>query len=125
MLREAAGIERIIIRTGRTDLRLGIDRLASLVQVEYGLDPLEEGTLFLFCGNKADRIKGLLYEDGGFLLLTKRLSKGAFIWPRSAPEARELSHSAFDSLMRGYEVTSSIRIYPKKGTEAIGAGIGG
>ena len=118
MLREAAGIERIIIRTGRTDLRLGIDRLASLVQVEYGLDPLEEGTMFLFCGNKADRIKGLLYGDGGFLLLTKRLSKGAFLWPRSVSEARELSHSAFDDLMRGYEVTSSIRVYRKKGVEA-------
>ena len=117
MLREAAGIERIIIRTGKTDLRLGIDRLASLVQVEYGLDPLEEGTMFLFCGNKPDRIKGLLYEDGGFLLLTKRLSKGAFLWPRSVSEARELSHDAFDALMRGYEVKSSIKVYHKKGKE--------
>lgn len=121
MLREAAGIERIIIRCGRTDLRYGIDRLASLIQVEYGLDPLEEGTLFLFCGNKTDRIKGLLYEDSGFLLLTKRLSNGAFIWPRSLSEARELSHSSFDALLRGYEVTSSIKIYPQKGIMRKGA----
>lgn len=121
MLREAAGIERIIIRCGRTDLRYGIDRLASLIQVEYGLDPLEEGTLFLFCGNKTDRIKGLLYEDSGFLLLTKRLSNGAFIWPRSISEARELSRSSFDALLRGYEVTSSIKIYPQKGILRKGA----
>ena len=57
MLREAYNIKRIIIKTGKTDLRLGIDRLAVLIQMEYGLDPLEEGTLFLFCGNKHDRIK--------------------------------------------------------------------
>jgi len=118
MLREAVGIKRVIIRCGRTDLRYGIDRLASLVQTEYGLDPLEEGTLFLFCGNKSDRIKGLLYEEGGFLLLMKRLSKGAFLWPRNVSEARELSHSAFDSLMRGYEITSSIKIYHTKEKEA-------
>ena len=62
MLREAEGIKRIIIKTGKTDLRLGIDKLASLIQMDYGLDPLEKGTLFLFCGNKRDRIKGLLYE---------------------------------------------------------------
>lgn len=120
MLREAVGIERVIIRTGRTDLRLGIDRLASLVQVEYGLDPLEEGTLFLFCGNAPDRIKGLLYEDSGFLLLTKRLSTGAFAWPRSVSEARELSRDAFDSLMRGYEVTPGVRVYRREGAAADG-----
>ena len=90
MLKEAVGIERIFIRTGKTDLRLGIDRLASIIQVEYGLDPLEEGSMFLFCGSKADRIKGLLYEDSGYLLLTKRLTDGKFMWPGNVSEAREM-----------------------------------
>ena len=114
MLKEATGIERIIIRTGKTDLRYGIDRLASLLQVEYGLDPLEEGTMFLFCGNRKDRIKGLLYEDSGFLLLTKRLTNGTFAWPNSVSEARQLSVNAFRDLMDGYDVTSSEKIYTKK-----------
>ena len=60
MLREAAGIKRILVACGRTDLRRGIDGLAAIVRLAYGLDPLEEGTLFLFCGVKKDRIKGLL-----------------------------------------------------------------
>ena len=69
MLKEAYGVKRIILRTGRTDLRYGIDKLAALVRMEFGLEPLDEGTLFLFCGNKRDRIKGLIYEDGGFLFI--------------------------------------------------------
>ena len=56
-----ARVERIIIATGRTDLRRGIDGLATLVRLNYGINPLD-GTLFLFCGTKRDRIKGLLFE---------------------------------------------------------------
>ena len=50
MLRELSGVKRIIIKTGRTDLRRGIDGLASMVRLQYGMDPMENGTLFLFCG---------------------------------------------------------------------------
>ena len=39
-----------------------MDSLAVLVRLAYGLDPLEEGTLFLFCGLKKDRLKGLVFE---------------------------------------------------------------
>ena len=61
MLKEASGIKKIILRCGRTDLRKGIDGLKSIVSLHYGLDPMEEGTLFLFCGTRADRFKGLLF----------------------------------------------------------------
>lgn len=36
MLAEAAGVKRIIIACGRTDLRKGIDGLAQLVGTKYG-----------------------------------------------------------------------------------------
>ena len=62
MLKEASGIKKIILRCGRTDLRKGIDGLKSIISLHYGLDPMEEGTLFLFCGTRADRFKGLLWE---------------------------------------------------------------
>lgn len=60
MLAEAAGVKKIIIACGRTDLRKGIDGLAQLVGTKYDLNPFEEDILFLFCGNRCDRIKGLL-----------------------------------------------------------------
>ena len=103
MLREASGIKRVILACGRTDLRKGMNSLAALVRLAYGLDPLEEGTLFLFCGKRRDRIKGLLWEGTGFLLLYMRLEDGAFIWPRSANEAAELTEEQYRFLMEGLD----------------------
>ena len=57
MLKEAAGISKIYIACGFTDLRMGIDGLTDLIRERFSLDPLEKGTLFLFCGRKSDRIR--------------------------------------------------------------------
>ena len=111
MLREGLGFSRVIIRVGKTDLRRGIDGLASIIRLEYGLEPMEAGTMFLFCGTKRDRIKGLLYEGDGFLLLIKRLTDGVFQWPRNSNEAMELSQDEFNRLMEGFTVVSSIRTF--------------
>ena len=78
MLAEAAGVSKIIIACGRTDLRKGIDGLAQLVGTKYDMNPFEKNVLFLFCGGRGDRIKGLLWEGNGFLLLYKRLEDGSF-----------------------------------------------
>ena len=58
MLKDAS-VKRVVVATGRTDLRRGIDGLVTLVRLNFGMNPLD-GTLFLFCGTKKDRIKGLL-----------------------------------------------------------------
>ena len=58
---------RFIIAVNRTDMRLGIDGLSALIRLRYGMDPLEKGTLFLFCGRKKDRIKGLVWTGDCFL----------------------------------------------------------
>ena len=50
MLAEAAGVKRIILACGRTDLRKGIDGLAQLIGTKYDLNPFEKDVLFLFCG---------------------------------------------------------------------------
>lgn len=76
---------------GFTDLRRGIDGLANIVRFHFHLDSYDKNTLFLFCGRRSDRIKALLWEGDGFLLLYKRLDNGAFHWPRSADEALEIS----------------------------------
>ena len=59
MLRDGIGFSRVIICCGRVDLRKGIPGLTAYVKLNYGLDTTEKGTLFLFCGNRTDRIKGL------------------------------------------------------------------
>lgn len=75
MFKEGLGIKKAYIACGYTDLRYGVDGLAALIQYQFSLDPFDEGTMFLFCGRRADRIKGLLWEGDGFILLYKRLSK--------------------------------------------------
>ena len=81
MLTDFTGADRVYIACGYTDLRCGIDGLASLVQQQFQLDPFTN-TLFLFFGRRRDRIKGLYWEGNGFVLLHKRLESGNFQWPR-------------------------------------------
>lgn len=87
MLNDAVGFEKIFIATGYTDLRRGIDGLASTIKFQFDLDPFQKHVLFLFCGKRTDRIKGLVWEGDGFLLLYKRLNIGGFSWPRTKEEA--------------------------------------
>lgn len=109
MLNDARGFQRIIVACGRTDLRRGVDGLTAMIQEQFHMDPGEEGVLFLFCGTKADRIKGLVYERDGYLLLYKRLSAGKFQWPRNKQEAMSITQEQFDWLMHGMSIISTIR----------------
>jgi len=105
MLRDATGKEfkKIIVVCGTTDMRKGIQGLTTIVQCYYGM-PLEPGTLFLFRGKRSDRIKGLLKESDGWLLLYKRLFKGYFRWPRNEQEALEIDPEEFVKLMTGFTI---------------------
>ena len=103
MLNDFTGAERVFIACGYTDLRRGIDGLASLVQTQFQLDPFTN-TLFLFCGRRRDRIKALYWEGNGFVLLYKRLESGSFQWPRSEAEARELTSQQYRWLMEGLQI---------------------
>lgn len=104
MLNDASGFKRIYIAAGYTDLRRGIDGLTAIIKFQFQLEPKDRNTLFLFCGRKSDRIKGLLWEGDGFLLLYKRIEIGGFSWPRSASEAREINEDQLRLLMQGCEV---------------------
>ena len=104
MLNDASGFSRIFIAVGYTDLRRGIDGLAAIIRFQFQLEPKDRNTLFLFCGRRPDRIKGLLWEGDGFLLLYKRIEIGSFSWPRSESEAKEISEDQLRLLMQGCEV---------------------
>ena len=101
MLKEFNGPYFIVC--GYTDLRRGIDGLAGIVQQNFGLEPCS-GSLFLFCGRRCDRIKALLWEDDGFLLLYKRLENGAFQWPRNKAEAKMITNEQYVWLMQGLSI---------------------
>lgn len=103
MLNELAAGVQVYLVTGYTDLRKSIDGLAVIVQGQLNMDPYSKA-LFLFCGRKCDRIKGLLWEEDGFLMLYKRLDNGRFQWPRNEKEALRLTPQQTRWLLEGLSV---------------------
>ena len=108
MLKDAdpAYFAGIYIVCGYTDLRYGIDSLAATIERKYRMNLFVPNTLFLFCGRSASKIKGLLWEGDGFLLMYKRLDNGAFRWPRSADEALAITEEQYRMLMQGLEIVA-------------------
>jgi transposase len=73
---------KVYLCSAPTDMRRGHDGLFAIVR-GLGLDPFS-GHLFAFVGKRGDRIKVLVFDRGGFVLLYKRLEKGRFRIPRVA-----------------------------------------
>ena len=103
MLNDISSNQQVYLVTGYTDLRRSIDGLAMIIQGQLWLDPFSSA-LFLFCGRRRDRIKGLLWEGDGFLLLYKRLDNGQFQWPRNEIEAKRLTPQQTRWLLEGLKI---------------------
>ena len=110
MLNDAVGFSAVYIMTGYTDLRSGIDRLAALVESKTDVNPCQPNTLYLFCGRRTVRIKGLVWEKDGWLLLYKRLAAGSFQWPRNEAEVMSLTDQQFRWLMEGLTIHPRRRV---------------
>ena len=111
MLGDITVAKHIYIATGYTDMRKSIDGLAAIVQQQFKLDPFTP-SLFLFCGKHNDRLKALLWEGDGFVLLYKRLESGKFQWPRSEKQCRPITWQEFRWLMEGLQIEQKTVIKP-------------
>lgn len=105
MLGDISGVGAIYIVCGYTDMRKSVEGLCAIVQHKLNMNP-EQNVLFLFCGKRCDRIKALLHEEDGFVLLYKKLSvaSGRYRWPRNSEEAKKITWREFDWLMQGLEI---------------------
>lgn len=103
IINDIALTHKVYIACGFTDLRRSIDGLSILVQEKYHLDPFSP-SIFLFCGRRSDRMKALLWEGDGFILLYKRLEDGKYQWPRNEEEVRELSSQELRWLFEGLKI---------------------
>jgi transposase len=83
---------RIYLAVEPVDLRKSIDGLSTIARAQ-GHD-IYSGHLFVFGGRRRDRIKILVWDRGGFLLLYKRLESGRFRWPEAPASAREVEMDA-------------------------------
>ena len=62
--------------------------------------------IYLFCGKRCDRIKVILRESDGIVLLYKRLDviHGRYRWPRNSDEVKPITWQQFNWLMSGLEI---------------------
>jgi len=90
----------IYLCTTPVDMRCGFDGLAALVRNTLHMDPLS-GSLYLFLGQKRDRIKILFWDHDGYALYSKRLERGRFpsLSPSHSSSATPVYHIA------AYELT--------------------
>jgi transposase len=77
-----SGSLKIFVALEPCDMRKGFNGLYGLVGERLGEDP-RTGALFVFINRRHSRLKILYFDGTGLWLLTKRLEKGTFSWPRS------------------------------------------
>ena len=115
MLGDLTAAADIYLVCGYTDMRKSIDGLRAIVEGAFHLDS-KNHSLFLFCGRRYDRIKVLLWEGDGYVLLYKRLDveRGRYRWPRNKNEVRNLTWQQFDWLLSGIDIEQPMAIRTSK-----------
>ncbi len=93
---------RVYLACGVTDMRSGMDRLATLVQQSLGANPFD-GAVYLFRGRKGRLVKALWHDGLGLCLFVKRLEHGHFPWPMTPIGSVTLSPAQASLLLEGLE----------------------
>lgn len=99
-----AGNFRIYLATEPVDFRKGMDGLASIVQSEFDLDPFS-GTIFIFRAKRTDRLKIVVWDGTGLVLVYKRIEGAGFIWPKISNGTVSVTRPQFEALFEGLDWT--------------------
>ena len=84
---------RIFIGSTPIDMRKSIDGLMAIVQEELAEDAYS-GHLFVFVSRRCNRVKILTWDQGGFVLIYKRLEQGQFKLPHMDPSTMSVEIDA-------------------------------
>src|SRR5690348_17759657 len=93
---------RVLVWSQPVDFRCGMDKLAALVQMTLRADPFA-GDVFVFRSKRADRVKLLVYDGTGLVLIWKRLEGGTFKWPPISDGVMRLSGAQCAALFDGLD----------------------
>jgi transposase len=77
-----SGSLKVFVAVEACDMRKGFNGLHALVTEKLGED-LRSGALFVFSNRKHTRLKIIYWDGTGLWVLSKRLEKGTFSWPRN------------------------------------------
>lgn len=102
---------RIYVAAEPVDLRRGFDGLAATTRSIIGADPMS-GHVFCFVNRRRNRIKLLVWDRTGYVLLYKRLERGTFEIP-TAPALGE-RHVELDAgelglMLEGLDLRRAVR----------------
>ena len=101
-----SGSLKVFVALEPCDMRKGFNGLEALVSDRLKECP-RSGALFLFSNKRRDRLKVLYFDGTGLWVLSKRLEKGRFSWPKpggSHPVKLRLRPEAFALLCDGVQM---------------------
>jgi transposase len=102
---------RIYVAAEAVDLRRGFDGLAAATRGVIKQDPLS-GHLFVFLNRRKNRIKLLVWDRTGYLLLYKRLERGTFrlaTEPEAGERHVEVDAGELGLMMEGLDLRGATR----------------
>ena len=95
---------RVLLAIRPVDFRKGAHTLAALAQ-EMLAEDLFSGAVIVYRAKRGDRIKILVWDDSGLVLIWKQLSQGSFRWPPIVDGVMKLSPVEFAALFDGLDWT--------------------
>ena len=95
---------RILLATRPVDFRKGAHSLAALAAEVLSEDSFS-GVVLVFRSRRADRIKIVVWDGSGLVLVWKQLEAGAFRWPPVVDGALRLTPVEFAALFDGIDWT--------------------
>jgi transposase len=98
------------LREHPTDMRKGFDGLSGLIKSDFSKDPLD-GSVYIFINRRRDRMKMLVFEQGGFMMYYKRLEQGTFELPQAeqAGEAISITWEVLVLMISGIKLDKIVR----------------
>jgi transposase len=95
---------RVLLASRPVDFRKGAHGLAALAAEVLGQDPFS-GAVLVFRSKRADRVKILVWDGSGLVLIWKQLEGGAFRWPPVVDGTVRLTPVEFAALFDGIDWT--------------------
>jgi transposase len=102
---------RVLVATRPVDFRKGAHGLAAVASEVLGEDPFS-GAVIVFRSKRSDRVKLLVWDTSGLVLVWKQLQQGGFRWPPVMDGVMRLSAVEFAALFDGLDWT---RVQTTKG----------
>ena len=103
-MRSYKSFNQIYLYNAQVDFRKSINGLMQIVKFQMNLNPLEEGSLFIFVARNRWALKTLYFDHSGFALWYKRLEGEKFKLPKPNSSSHSLTSKELGLFLEGYDI---------------------